>query len=64
MCFLEKNDKNLETRNANATNYMAISYADLKKESQMTDVKDEKAELYSIPMLIRTFRRSSVASEN
>lgn len=63
MCFLEKNDKTIETRSANATNYKAISYADLKKDSQMTDVKGKKAELYSIPMLIRTFRRSSVDSE-
>jgi hypothetical protein len=53
-----------ETENENATNYTAISYGHLKRDFRVTEMEDEKADLYSILMLIRAFRRSSVSSEN
>jgi hypothetical protein len=43
---------------------MVMSYIDLKEDLQMSDMKDEKAELHFMPMLIRAFRKSSTTSEN
>ena len=60
---MERNDKVITIESENALDYMAISYADLERDFLTIEMKNEKAELYPIPMLIRAFRRSSAISE-